>query len=143
MVVSANIDPPGSAAPSVFALVGRAELVHLVTNVAQHAPSAPPALILLGETGIGKSVLLHAAVLSAPDAGVRVLFAAGKESAARKVYGSLNQLLWPLMEHCERLPTCYAKRCSMYWAKPGSGGGATEGACGDPPCGAVAHRGGS
>jgi DNA-binding CsgD family transcriptional regulator len=104
MVVSANIDPPDSAVPSVFALVGRAEMVQLVTDVAQHAASLPPALIVLGETGIGKSVLLHAAVVSAPDAGVRVLFAAGKESAARKVYGSLNQLLWPLMEYCERLP---------------------------------------
>jgi transcriptional regulator with PAS, ATPase and Fis domain len=61
MVVSANIGPPGSAARSVFALVGRAELVQLVTDVAQHAASATPALIVLGETGIGKSVLLQPA----------------------------------------------------------------------------------
>lgn len=85
-----------------FALVGRDDLVALVTSVATGYGDAPPAVILLGENGIGKTALLRTAVRAAGDK-VRVLFASGAPSAAAP-YTPLVKMLWPIWEFVTALP---------------------------------------
>nr|SBO99837.1 putative transcriptional regulator [Nonomuraea gerenzanensis] len=60
------------------------------------------ALVLRGETGVGKSVLLdHAAALAAP--GHEVIRAAGVEAESELPYAGLHQLLYPLLPHLSGL----------------------------------------
>jgi DNA-binding CsgD family transcriptional regulator len=59
-------------------------------------------LVLRGEAGIGKTVLLEYLIDSAVD--VTVLRAAGVESEMELAYASLHQLCAPLLDHLERLP---------------------------------------
>ncbi|MEV0998719.1 AAA family ATPase [Nonomuraea sp. NPDC050202] len=60
------------------------------------------ALVLRGETGVGKSALLgHAAALAAP--GHDVIRAAGVEAESELPYAGLHQLLYPLLPHLSGL----------------------------------------
>jgi DNA-binding CsgD family transcriptional regulator len=56
------------------------------------------ALLLSGEAGVGKTVLLDALADAATAAGTRVLRAAGVEFEADVSYSGLNQLLFPIHE---------------------------------------------
>ena len=61
------------------------------------------ALILTGEAGIGKTALLaHAAQYAS---GMQVLRVVGVESEAELAFAGLHQLLWPLHDGIERLPS--------------------------------------
>lgn len=61
------------------------------------------ALVLTGEPGAGKSVLLADAVESADD--LRVLRARGVESESPLAYAALHRLLRPLLRRVDALPT--------------------------------------
>jgi DNA replication protein DnaC len=58
------------------------------------------ALLLSGEPGVGKTVLLDAVPDAASAAGTRVLRAAGVEFEADVSYSGLNQLLFPPSSVC-------------------------------------------
>ncbi|MFF4837959.1 AAA family ATPase [Streptomyces sp. NPDC001315] len=60
-------------------------------------------LLLSGEAGVGKSVLLDAAVAAAEAAGARVIRATGVQFEADVSYAVLNQLLLPLAPGFARL----------------------------------------
>ncbi|MDL4814996.1 ATP-binding protein [Actinomadura opuntiae] len=63
------------------------------------------ALLLRGEAGIGKSVLLdHAADLMAGDDGARVLRVTGIEAESGITFAGINQLLWPVRDRLDGLP---------------------------------------
>jgi DNA-binding CsgD family transcriptional regulator len=62
------------------------------------------ALVLRGEAGIGKSVLLDAARAQAASQGLRVLSMAGAEVEADFPYAGLHQLLRPLFGGLDELP---------------------------------------
>ncbi|WP_405802984.1 AAA family ATPase [Streptomyces sp. NBC_01187] len=85
-------------------IVGRdAELARLFRTV--DAPSAAePVLVLAGEVGTGKSVLLDSAVLRAGARGARVLRAQGSETESSLAFSALHQLLRPLRAEVDRLP---------------------------------------
>lgn len=85
-----------------FALVGRDDLIATVAAVATGAGGAPPALILLGEKGIGKTAVLRAAV-RAVSGEVRVLFASGAPNESAR-YTPLVTLLWPIWSFANALP---------------------------------------
>jgi DNA-binding CsgD family transcriptional regulator len=59
-------------------------------------------LVLAGEAGVGKTVLLEHLVGRAP--GCRVARAAGVESEMELAYSGLHQLCAPMLDHLERLP---------------------------------------
>jgi DNA-binding CsgD family transcriptional regulator len=85
---------PQHAAPR---LVGRARELHVLGETIGAAAAGGAALLVAGEAGIGKSVLLDAAAELAAVAGLRVLRAAGVEFEAGISFAGLNQLLLPML----------------------------------------------
>jgi DNA-binding CsgD family transcriptional regulator len=85
-------------------LVGReAELTQLRELL------APPytesrVLLLLGDAGVGKTVLLAQAAREAGISGMRVLAAAGRESEQDLAFAGLHQLLRPVLDRVAELP---------------------------------------
>lgn len=61
------------------------------------------AMLVVGDAGIGKSVLLTAVAESAAAAGIRVLRSAGVEFEAEVGFAGLHQLLYPLQEDLRQL----------------------------------------
>lgn len=85
------------------ALVGRERELQRITDFLGTAATDGAALLVIGDAGIGKSVLLDAAVDQATARGVRVLRAAGAEFESDVGFSALNQLLAPLLGDAERL----------------------------------------
>lgn len=88
--------------PHRFQIVGRDELVALTRAVVRGADTAPPAVLLVGESGIGKTALLHFAVRAADDQ-LCVVFAAGVAGESHG-YAALAGLLWPVLPSAATLP---------------------------------------
>ena len=61
-------------------------------------------LVLLGDAGMGKTVLLAEAARQARSAGLRVLQVAGRESERDLAFAGLHQLLRPVLDHVPGLP---------------------------------------
>nr|WP_168515643.1 LuxR family transcriptional regulator [Streptomyces sp. S1D4-11]QIZ00754.1 AAA family ATPase [Streptomyces sp. S1D4-11] len=81
--------------PSHDRLIGRdRDLEHIRTLLDPAEGSGT--LLLWGEAGVGKSVVLDVVAASAAAAGTRVLRAAGVEFEADVSYSGLNQILFPL-----------------------------------------------
>ncbi len=84
-------------------LVGRrAECEALDRLVADVLAGASRVLVLRGDAGVGKSVLLG--YLSDRVAGWRVVSAMGVESEMELAYSGLHQLCTPLLDHLDELP---------------------------------------
>ncbi|MCV7435375.1 AAA family ATPase [Mycolicibacterium bacteremicum] len=84
-------------------IIGRAQLADLTARVAAGAPGAPQGVILVGEPGIGKSMLLRHAMAHAPD-HVRLLFASGTEPDHVPPFTALAELIRPLGDLVAQLP---------------------------------------
>ncbi|GAA3086993.1 LuxR family transcriptional regulator [Pseudonocardia yunnanensis] len=79
-------------------LVGRHDDLCLISTFVDDAAVNGRALLLVGEPGVGKTVVLEEAVTMAAARGIRVLRAGGVEFEASVAYSGLNQLLFPLRE---------------------------------------------
>ena len=79
------------------ALIGRERELGLIGEFLDRSASEGEALLLLGEAGMGKSVLLDAAADEARDRGHRVLRASGVEFEPDVSYTGLGQALLPLI----------------------------------------------
>lgn len=86
----------------VFRLIGRDDVVTLTEAVVSGARSAPPAIVLTGEAGSGKTTILRHAVRAA-GSDVRVVSAAGGASES-SAGGLLARMLWPMREFANTLP---------------------------------------
>jgi DNA-binding CsgD family transcriptional regulator len=64
-------------------------------------------LVVRGEAGVGKTALLADAVEQAD--GMRVLHGAGVESEVELPFAALHQLLFPVLDHIDRLPRPQAR----------------------------------
>jgi DNA-binding CsgD family transcriptional regulator len=84
-------------------LFGRSRELALISAFAGRAAADGEALLLFGEAGAGKTVLLDAAAHLASGAGTRVLHATGVEFEADLTYSGLHQLLFPLLDEFVRL----------------------------------------
>jgi DNA-binding CsgD family transcriptional regulator len=82
-------------------LIGRDDDLEYLTAFADRAAVSGGALLLSGEAGVGKTVLLDAAVAHAGTAGRRVLRAAGAEFEGEVSFAGLNQLLGPLLDQSQ------------------------------------------
>lgn len=83
-------------------LFGReAELREIVGTLegTEHTPN----LVLHGDPGVGKTVLLGAAIREAHDRGFRVLGGTGYESEAKLAFAGLHQLLVPVLDYFDRI----------------------------------------
>jgi DNA-binding CsgD family transcriptional regulator len=97
----------GDGASGGSALVGRArELADIVAVFADGA-SSERALLLVGDAGVGKSVLLDAVADRIGATGTRVLRADGVEFEADVSFAGLNQILVPIIELAESLSATY------------------------------------
>ena len=85
-------------------LVGRARELSALDDMLGAAAAGGAALLIAGEAGIGKSMLLDAAASRAEAAGLRVLRAAGVEFEAGISFAGLNQLLLPVLRSVEHPP---------------------------------------
>ena len=95
------------------ALIGRdrelSRLRQMIDALALGGRPGPPALIVLGEVGIGKTVLLAEAERRARSSGLRVLSAVGRESERDLAFAGLHQLLQPVLGCLADLPERQAK----------------------------------
>src|SRR5260370_36683315 len=85
-------------------LVGRdAELARLAALI-EPAPHEGRVLVVLGDAGMGKTVLLAEVARRAGSAGMRVLSVTGREAESRLAYAGLHQLLRPVLARAHALP---------------------------------------
>jgi DNA-binding CsgD family transcriptional regulator len=78
------------------ALIGRDHDIELVRSFVDHATAHGAALVLSGEAGVGKTVLLDVAAAYGASTGARTLHAAGAQFEANVSFAGLHQVLYPL-----------------------------------------------
>ncbi|GAA2207660.1 LuxR family transcriptional regulator [Nonomuraea monospora] len=84
-------------------IIGRARELGELRRVIDRAPGAAPNVVLHGDPGVGKSVLLQAGVAYARERGMRVVGGSGFESEAQLAFAGLHQLFAPVMEYLDRV----------------------------------------
>jgi prepilin-type processing-associated H-X9-DG protein len=94
-------------------LVGRAEEIQLVTKFLRSVARSGEALLLLGEPGVGKTVLLDAGAEEASAMGFQILRLAGVEYEADVSYSGLNQCLLPVIEAMDGLSAAHHEAISV------------------------------
>ena len=92
-------ESPGDPGPIVGRDTQLARLAALVDT-----PVHGQALLVLGDAGMGKSMLLASAAARARSAGMRVLWATGRESEASLAFAGLHELLSPVLQAAGVLP---------------------------------------
>ena len=90
-------------------LVGRDSELARLRGLVDTPPAESRVLILLGDAGMGKSVLLADAARRARAAGVRLLRVTGRESEQDLAFAGLHQLLRPVLDRVRDLPGRQAK----------------------------------
>jgi DNA-binding CsgD family transcriptional regulator len=90
-------------------LVGREEDLSRLRELVAPPYAESRVLLLLGDPGVGKTVLLAEAVREARLAGMRVLAAAGRESEQDLAFAGLHQLLRPVLDRVAGLPARQAE----------------------------------
>ncbi|MGW7544294.1 ATP-binding protein [Streptomyces sp. NPDC054770] len=84
-------------------LFGRAQQVREITEFFGAGTVQGRALLLSGDAGVGKTVLLHEVTKAMSAAGALVMSATGVQFEAELTYAGLHQLLFPLCDQFERL----------------------------------------
>jgi DNA-binding CsgD family transcriptional regulator/tetratricopeptide (TPR) repeat protein len=90
-------------------LIGRDSELSRLLGLVDPPPAESGVLVLLGDAGMGKTVLLAEAARQARPAGLRVLSVAGRESERDLAFAGLHQLLRPVLDHVATLPDRQAK----------------------------------
>ena len=88
-------------------LVGRESEMDRIRAFLATARTDGGALLVSGEPGVGKTVLLDAASEAASAGGMRILRAAGVEFEAETSFSGLNQVLLPLLGALPQLPAVH------------------------------------
>ena len=94
-------------------LIGRDDDLEYIAAFVDQAAVSGGALLLSGEAGVGKTVLLDAAVAHAETAGSRVLRAAGTEFESAVSFAGLNQLLHPVLDQSKQLSPAYRRALAV------------------------------
>src|SRR5690348_3884820 len=101
---------PGELSPQQPGLIiGREAALARLRGLVNPAPQASQVLVVTGEAGMGKTVLLADAVGRARLAGLRVLSVTGRESESRLAFAGLHQLLRPVLSSTADLPARQAQ----------------------------------
>ena len=90
-------------------LIGRDGELSRLRALVDPPPAAGRVLALLGDPGMGKTVLLAEAARRARSAGLRVLSVTGRESEQDLAFAGLHQLLHPVLDRVADLPDRQAK----------------------------------
>ncbi|HEV7419590.1 MAG TPA: AAA family ATPase [Mycobacterium sp.] len=100
-------DVPQHGAAGGETLIGRRGELATVRAFIQRARSDGEALLIFGEPGVGKTMLLDAAADMASAAGACVVRASGVEFEAGISFSGLNQTLLPLLAELAHLTAAY------------------------------------
>ncbi len=90
-------------------LIGRGRELSRLRGLVDPPPAESRLLVLLGDPGMGKTVLLAEAARQAGSAGLRVLSVTGRESEKDLAFAGLHQLLRPVLDRVADLPDRQAK----------------------------------
>jgi DNA-binding CsgD family transcriptional regulator len=91
------------------ALIGRESEQSRLRRLVNPPPARTQQLMLLGESGMGKTALLVEAARQARSVGMRILPATGRQSEADLGVAGLHQLLRPVLDRVAALPVRQAK----------------------------------
>jgi DNA-binding CsgD family transcriptional regulator len=94
-------------------LVGRDRELELLRSYVDQVLGRGGVLLLSGEPGVGKSVLLDAAAKAAKAAGVLVLRSAGVEFLGDLGFSGLNHVLEPLLHECDGLDPAHREALTV------------------------------
>ncbi len=94
--------PPGDPRPDP--IVGREAQLSRLRTVVDTVRAQGQVVLVLGDAGMGKTVLLADAAQRARAAGLRVLWATARESEANLAFAGLHQLLSPVLDGAADLP---------------------------------------
>jgi DNA-binding CsgD family transcriptional regulator len=86
------------------ALIGRDSELSRLRELVSSSADGSQVLVLLGDAGMGKTVLLTEVVREARSAGMRVLSVAGRESEQNLAFAGLHLLLTPVLDQVSDLP---------------------------------------
>ncbi len=90
-------------------IVGREAALARLHGLVDQVRLPGQVLLVTGEAGMGKTVLLADAVSRARSAGLRVLSVTGRESESRLAFAGLHQLLRPVLSSAADLPARQAQ----------------------------------
>jgi DNA-binding CsgD family transcriptional regulator len=85
-------------------IIGRDAALARLRGLVDPAPPASRVLVVTGEAGMGKTVLLADTAERARAAGMQVLWVTGRESESRLAFAGLHQLLRPVLPAAAGLP---------------------------------------
>jgi DNA-binding CsgD family transcriptional regulator len=109
--VNDNDAPPhgerGGDSRDAGQLVGRESVMERIRAFLAAARAHGEALLVTGEPGVGKTVLLDTASEAAAALGMRILRAAGVQFEAGTSFSGLNQVLLPLLGALPQLPAAH------------------------------------
>ncbi|MFI0977723.1 AAA family ATPase [Streptomyces sp. NPDC021093] len=94
-------------------LIGRGHDLARIRGFVDDAGDSGGALLLSGEAGVGKTVLLDAAAAHAHGAGMRVVRAVGVEFESTVGFAGLHQLLHPILDGLAQLSDPYHEALSV------------------------------
>ncbi|WP_280891369.1 ATP-binding protein [Streptomyces sp. LBL] len=98
---------------TVDALVGRDRELELLRSFVDQVLGRGGVLLLSGEPGVGKSVLLDTAAEAATAAGALVLRSVGVEFLGDLGFPGLNRLLEPLLHECDGLDPAHREALTV------------------------------
>src|SRR5580704_726923 len=84
-------------------IIGRDAALARVRGLVDPIPQSSQVLLVIGEAGMGKTVLLADAAGQARSAGMRVLAVTGRESESKLAFTGLHQLLRPVLSRTDAL----------------------------------------
>ena len=96
--------PVNSPHSSPRRIIGREAGLARLRGLVDPVPQASQVLLVTGEAGMGKTVLLADAAGRARPAGMRVLSVTGRESESKLAFAGLHQLLRPVLSGAAGLP---------------------------------------
>ena len=95
-------------------IIGREAGLARLRGLVDPVPQSSQVLLVTGEAGMGKTVLLADAAGRARPAGMRVLPVTGRESESRLAFAGLHQLLRPVLS---APPACPDGRPRPCWGR--------------------------
>ena len=100
---------PGELRSQRGRVIGRDAAIARLRGLIDPVPQASQVLLVTGEAGMGKSVLLADTAERARAAGMRVLPVTGRESESKLAFAGLHQLLRPVLSSAAALPARQAR----------------------------------
>jgi hypothetical protein len=100
----ADARPGDLPAQEPAGFIGRGTALARLLGLVDPVPPAGQVLVVTGEAGMGKTVLLADAAGRARSAGTRVLSITGRESESKLAFAGLHQLLRPVLSSAAGLP---------------------------------------